>query len=568
MQAPKPSIAPNRTGNASIPTAQSRHGLRAAAAAVATIAVAFSGCHLPEKRPYPPRPDVAPPAAADTGNRATQTPTLSLDPSVVSPMYSELVAIDLPAVVKLATADNLDIQKARQAVRAANGSFESALGSAFPAIVPTALFERRDGKFVNTDGRIFNVGVSTFSPSIAIDWIINPGQVVYNILAARKRLYAAEYLEESVRIESLRQAAVQYYDLILAQSRVDAARQGVRESEELVRIEQLRIKTGTGVRADALRAGARLAARRQNLILAVQGFYRASIGLADTLHLDPGVTLVPSVDELPLRPLVRNDLPVEDLLGIALAHRPDLQGVREQLQAVVAERKRTWWSGFGPQFSVGIEYGGVTGHANNVKQRPGLSTNLLVNPAAPSGAISADPVTNAVAKEALSRVSRLRAPRQDQTFTFSDFSDIKASAGWRLSLATFGQLKEAAASEATAVLEADETLHRVRAEVILAHQAVLAGEQMAELASSRLEAAAEALRLAQVQLQAGTMMTLDVLQAQDALTDARYQYAQTVVGYDQAQVNLLAAIGLLNGDLLGTAESVAEADTPANGQAG
>jgi len=46
------------------------------------------------------------------------------------------------------------------------------------------------------------------------------------------------------------------------------------------------------------------------------------------------------------------------------------------------------------------------------------------------------------------------------------------------------------------------------------------------------------------------MTTLDVLQAQDALTQARLRHILAVVGYNQAQVNLLAAIGLLSKDTL------------------
>ena len=61
-----------------------------------------------------------------------------------------------------------------------------------------------------------------------------------------------------------------------------------------------------------------------------------------------------------------------------------------------------------------------------------------------------------------------------------------------------------------------------------------------------MAAAEEALRLGEANLRAGTMTTLDVLQAQDAATQARLRYAEAVVRYNQSQVNLLAALGLLD----------------------
>jgi outer membrane protein TolC len=54
------------------------------------------------------------------------------------------------------------------------------------------------------------------------------------------------------------------------------------------------------------------------------------------------------------------------------------------------------------------------------------------------------------------------------------------------------------------------------------------------------------LRLTQENLQAGTGLTVDVLQAEDAADRARYRYAMAIVRYNQSEVNLLAALGLID----------------------
>jgi len=502
------------------------------------------GCQQPMKKAYPTRPDVSP------GERIADENPLRLNASRTEPMYTELHAVDLPTVIQLAQARNFDIHQARLAVEGAQGDYESAVGDAFPAVVPTAFFQRRDGHFLNTDGRIFDVGTANFSASVAIDWVINPGQIIYNILAAKKRLYAIEYRQEHVRMETLRLAAVQYYSLALAQARIETARQGVKEAEELLRIERVRLRTGTGVQADELRAKAQLAEREQDLVSSLHGFYRASVDLTVTLHLDASVTLVPKIDDLPRESLVRDDFEIDELMAIAVTFRPDLQSVRELMEAALADRKRTWWSGFGPDFTLGYEYGGLTGNANNVIPNEGVPGNLAVNPLSANGAFSSNPVANGLIREGIGRGSRRLAGSDDQTFSFSQFTRGTAGVGWRFSVSAFGDLKKAAAVEASAVIDAERRIDEVRASVVNVSQDVIANRKLSELALQQVESAQEALRLSQANLQAGAMTTLDVLQAQDALTQARLRYVLAVVGYNQAQVNLLAAIGLLSEDTL------------------
>jgi len=504
-----------------------------------------AGCasHAPETVLQPP-PDVSPHGAAPAAE------PLGLNAADIKPMYTELLAIDLPTVVKLAAAQNHDIRQARQAVEIAEGELERTVGAAFPAIVPTALFEHVEGTTRATEGNLVGVGFNTFQPSVAIQWIINPGKVVYDIVAARKRLSATEHQERAVLLETLRRSAVEYYHLILSQARVSAANESVHEAEELLRITRLRIKAGTGIRADQLRAEARFAQRRQDLIIGLRRFYDASVALSVTLRLEPSVTLVPNLTELPPIPLVREDLPIDELLAIAVAYRPDLQRVRTLAEAIAADKKSTWWAALGMQVNLGYQYGGITGHANNVLPAEGIPGNLLVNPTSGGGAFSANPVVNGLIKEGLARGSRRLDGRGDQTYGFHDQQRVTAGAGWRFSLSAFGDLKKAGAREAQAFIEAERQLDRARAQVVSAAQAATANRQLVDLAHQQVTAAAEALRLAETNLEAGAMTTLDVLQAQDAVAEARLRYAEATVEYNQSQVNLLAALGLLTRDTL------------------
>ncbi len=500
-----------------------------------------AGCMDPRSADPVERPNVAP-----TGQPSSED-SLSLDASKIEPMYRELLAIDLSTVAGVATAQNIDIRLARYQVEKSQGRLESAVGAAFPVLVPSAVFEHVEGTVRATEGNLVGVGFNTFQPSIAVQWVLNPGKVIYEIIAAKKRLLASEHQERAVLMETLRTAANQYYELALAQARVAAAHEAVAEAVELLRISRLRRKTGTGVLADELRAEARLAQRQQDLAVAMNAFYGASVSLTVTLHLgDPTITLVPRIDHLPPIDLVRDDLSIDELLAFAVQFRPDLESVRTLAGAADADRGATWWGAWGPQFQVGYQYGGITGHANNVKQGQGIPGNLIVNPLSSTGSFSPNPVANGWIKEGILRGSRRAAGRDDQTFGFSDQQRFSAATQWRWSLSAFGNLKAAGAAQKEALLDAERLLDRVSAQVVRSQQAGRTYRELIALSRRQVTSAEEALRLTEANLQAGTMTTLDVLQAQDAVAQARLRYAEAVVGYNQSQVNLLAAIGLLD----------------------
>ena len=60
-----------------------------------------------------------------------------------------------------------------------------------------------------------------------------------------------------------------------------------------------------------------------------------------------------------------------------------------------------------------------------------------------------------------------------------------------------------------------------------------------------MQSAEEALRLSQANLKSGTMLLLDVLQSQSEVDAARLRYAEAVVRYNQSQIALISALGLL-----------------------
>src|SRR6267378_4856954 len=191
--------------------------------------VALSGCADQSNLP------LAYPAVTPAAQRVASP---KVDAPQIPPMYGHrLLAIDLPTVVRVAMARNIDIKEAQARVEASRGEYESSVGAIFPSITPNITARGLEGALSNPNGGVGLATFRNFTPAAVINWIINPGQVAYEFVASKRRLEASAQQEQAVVLETARSAAVQYYDLVLAQAQVAVARQALDEAEELLRIE-------------------------------------------------------------------------------------------------------------------------------------------------------------------------------------------------------------------------------------------------------------------------------------------------------------------------------------------
>jgi outer membrane protein TolC len=434
---------------------------------------------------------------------------LEIGTSSIRPMYDRrMLAVDLPTTVRVAMARNLDIQAAREHVAASRGEYEASIGMIFPTISPNITARGLRGA-VSTPSGLTVLSFNHIFPTILLQWIINPGQVAYDIIASKRRLEASDQRDLAVVEETVRAAAVQYYDVVFAQAQVGVAQRSLDEAKELLRIEHLRSRTGTALPVDELRAEAALAAREQNLLTALNDFYDASVALTVVLNLDPTVILVPK-SVIKETTLVREDLSIDDMLVTATRYRPDLEAVRTLVAAADADVGSTIWGGLGPQIDAFRTF--TTPPPANT-----LSDTLY----------------------------------RERTYV--------ATGGFNWSAATFGRIRTAIANAKVAKTEAERQLDLVEAAVVTAHQTSLIAKKKIPLARQGVAFADEALRRTQTNLEAGTGLTVDVLVAQDTADQARLRYVSAVIRYNQAEVNLLAALGLID-ELRVAGPSIAAAD--------
>src|SRR5258707_339863 len=170
-----------------------------------------------EVRPY----DAAEPTVKGAVTRIANALDLSTRTMRVE-IDRRMSAVDLPTTVRVAMARNIDIQTAQEHVAASRGEYEASIGMIFPSIQPSITARGLRGA-VSTPAGLAVLSFNHLFPTVLLQWIINPGQVAYDIIPSKRRLEASDQRDLAVVQETMRAAAVQYYDVVLAQAQVAVA---------------------------------------------------------------------------------------------------------------------------------------------------------------------------------------------------------------------------------------------------------------------------------------------------------------------------------------------------------
>jgi outer membrane protein TolC len=406
--------------------------------------------------------------------------------------------IDLATVLRLAGAQNLDIQIAGQRLEEARARHRSAVQEFFPWLSPGFVYRRHDGLTQGTDGEIVDVQKHSYSPGAFIAAQADVGAALFRSREASKLVVAAEGGLEAQRADAILAAVEGYFELARAQAAVGVAEESVRIAREYERQLQRAVEIGLALKGEALRV--RTQAERAELALrqalATQGI--ASARLAEVLRLDPKTPLAPQHAELVPLSLMDADAAVESLVQQALAARPEVKAARARLAASEDAKDGAVIGPLIPSLGASAFLGGLGG--------------------GPRGTLA----------------------------EFGGSRDYALTINWRIGpggLFDSGRIRASRARLEAARLEAEKAAQRVTREVVEAWTRVRSLSEQIATAKQGLAAAQETLRLSQERKEFGIAAVLEHVLAEQDLTRSRNDYITAVAEYDKAQYALLRATG-------------------------
>jgi outer membrane protein TolC len=407
--------------------------------------------------------------------------------------------IDLPTALRLAGAQNLDVQIARERVREAQANHQSAVAQFFPWISAGIAYRQHDNNIQDVQGNIIDVHKYSYAPGGALNAQVDIGDALFKSLATKQVAHAAEHGLEAQRQESVFAAAQGYFNLALTQGAVGVAAEALRISGDYENQVTRAAEAGLAFKGDVLRA--RVQKDRNELALrqAREQQRIAAAQLAQTLRLDPSVDLIAAAADLVPLDLVTNTA----------------------LSALVAQALRA---------------------------NPQLKQSAAFTAAARDGKSSATygPLIPTVGGTAF--WGGLGGGREGAPSTYGGQQDYFVSASWRIGpggLFDFTRIKATDARLKATELGLEKLKDDLTRQVV--ESSTRYGSQAEQLATARraLATAEESLRLTQQRKEFAVGIVLENIQAEQDLTRARLDYLKAVAEFNKAQYALSKLTGAL-----------------------
>lgn len=325
------------------------------------------------------------------------------------------------------------------------------------------------------------------------------GRVLFGALQAKHTYKAARAEQNATLSDVLVSTTKDYYNLLLSEAILQIRIQAVRTSEEQLRNNSNRFRSGLATSLDVLQSKTQLSRDRQSLVDQQIARRNAALTLAQEINTNLGTDLLPSDMTVRKVRLIDPQLAVSDLLRIAIDNRPELKQYEELRLAA----KR--------------------------------AIMVAAAPLQPSFALSGN-------------IFGLGPPRQIEAL-FALGLNVNWSLGG-MGTVDAAKMQAARWQARQAHLQANKELVTVLGQARSSLLQSLDAERNIDEAGNEVTSAAEELRLAQLRFRSGLGTNLDIITAQRDYTQALIDKAQAIINFNIAQAQMLHDIGVISVDSL------------------
>ena len=408
------------------------------------------------------------------------------------------LVIDLPATLRLAKAQAIDVHIAEEKLTEARAREEMTLWQFFPTITPGIGYRRHDDLIQDVSGHVIEVHKDSYGLGPTLNAQLDLGDAIYQRLAARHLVESTGFAATSQQQESLLQAVRGYWALSKAQAAVRIQEEAVGLADRLARQVAEAVQIGIAFKGDSIRAQVQTERNRVSLRQAWEQQRAASAELVRILHLAPTVQLeAPNADLVPLQ-LADPQIPLTTLVIQAIAHRPEVRQSHASIAASKSLRDGAKYGSWIPNLGAQVFLGGLGGGIAGEPGRFGAS--------------------------------------EDYQFTL----------GWRIGpggLLDDGRINAADSRWKQAKLRDEKVLDDIRRDVVT-RQTRLQSLADQQETLKRAEALAEqGYMLSTQRKEFAVGVVLEQVQAEQEWTRARLDQAQTLADFNLAQFELKWAVG-------------------------
>ena len=419
-------------------------------------------------------------------------------PDIELPQREGIYVIDLPTAMRLANAQNLDVQIAREKMKEAEALEESAKFQFFPTLSPGIGYRRHDNLIQAVDGQIIDVHKQSYAPGLTIGGQWDLGEAIYKSLAAKQQAKSALDRLESQRQDSVLLAIQNYFDLQFSHAAIRVAQESIRISTNYESQLDQAVTAGLAFKGDQLRVQVQSERSWVTLRQAREQEKIAAARLAQSLHLAPTIELVTrDTDFAPLL-LVETNTTLASLVRESLANRSELKEAKANYAVALENKKGAVYGPLIPSLGAQVFTGGLGGNSD----------------AGPS--------------------------------RFGAQEDYAVGLSWKLGpggIFDSSKKKTTAARLQAAQLNDSKVKDEVARQVVEAFTRIQSIQDQIESTRRALHAAESGLALAQQRQEFSVGIVLENIQAEQDLTRARFDYLKAVAEFNKGQYALKRALG-------------------------
>ena len=435
-----------------------------------------------------------PSLSAPVPQTANDGETLDVELFKASVSNIQQAELTLEQALQMALDANPSLKAAKDRTRQAQDRYQTKLAEMLPDVGVSFSRQHYNGGLQIFGNQVIDVNRTIQQPYLVIKFpLFKGGQDFFQVRSANRLLWAQRATEEATQQNLLRETAVRFYDMKRALSELAISQAQVNNLETHLKLTQARMDAGVGTRLDVLQTQAQLAKARQGWIQATQGVQQAALELNDLLDLPALVQPVPTAKPAAMTTLIQETTPPEELLQLGKNHRADLTAITRQIEAMKELRK--------------IAFGSLLPEVN-------LTANIGAT--GPNLNSTRDFGSNQLAVDLLLR----------------DMG-VSVYTRWRE--------KNHQIDELTHQRQAQE--NTIEKEIRQALLQSLSIKAIVSQIQNEITAAQQAFTDAEERLKVGVGRNVDVLDAETQLSQAQQRLNSAITQYNQAQVNLVAALG-------------------------
>lgn len=413
-------------------------------------------------------------------------------------LNSSEIVLGLDEVVNLVQDQNLDISIAKARIEQGKGNYLGSYGKLMPSINYQASAEDFKGGEIFSGRNPINLDRRTYRSGVFGDYQIQTGgKAIWEILANKNQLNRSKEIFSDTSQKVLMEALITYFAWLESNAQIEVATQALNEAEEQLNVVEARERNGFATQLDIMQSTT-LKYERQNSLLESENREKL-IKMSLSIILNIGLETALITREQLIHPIDfwQKDLTLEEVIKSASENRPDLKA----LTYTVKEARLRLGSAIADLF-------------------PTISVSGYIRQIGPE-------------------LNNLDKTKQGMV-------SINVDLLKNLGIETLGNIKVSRARVEEAILNKEKQLTEMRGKIAKSFYDLKLQKDKLEVATQKLKSTQEAYRISFARLKAGVGINLEIIQAQTKLTEARSEYQENAMNYNNAQINLLYETGLLN----------------------